>query len=237
MLSLKKYPSMQDISPREYMYFPKGVLEEGKPGEFSSRELLELGLAIIVLTFSFSLSISQNNVFWGFNNLNNFFEAVPISFFGIISAFFVHELMHKFMAQKYGLWSEFRSYSKGLVFSFLLSLFTPLVFAAPGAVMFQGETRIYEQGKIASAGPGANVVIAGVTLPLYMFFLFESGFVGRIVSMVCMVNGLLATFNLLPFNPLDGRKVLRWNGLVWAVLFIAAVVITLNIVPRVVFEI
>ncbi|MBU0497697.1 MAG: site-2 protease family protein [Candidatus Thermoplasmatota archaeon] len=233
----KQYPSLQDLSPREYMYFPKGTLQGGKTGEFSRKELKDLFFAILALTFAFSLSISQNNIFFGFSHLNDLLVAIPIAFFGIISAFFIHELSHKFMAQKFGLWSEFRTYPKGLLFSVILSVFTPLVFAAPGAVMFQGESRPYEQGRIASAGPTANVVIAGITLPLYIFVLFEVDILNRIVGMICMVNSLLATFNLLPFNPLDGRKVLRWNGLAWSGLFLVAVLLTITIVPRVIFRI
>ena len=56
----KEYPSLQDMSPSEYMYFPKGVLEEGRPGHFSRRELRDLSAAILVLTIAFSFSISHN---------------------------------------------------------------------------------------------------------------------------------------------------------------------------------
>jgi Zn-dependent protease len=229
----KEYPSLQDMSPSEYMYFPKGSLEEGQPGHFSRREFLDLSLAVLVLTVAFSFSISRNNFFWGFSNLSDLLVSFPISFFGIISAFFVHELSHKFMAQKFRLWSEFRTYPKGLLLSLVLSLITPVIFAAPGAVMFRGDSRPYEQGRIASAGPTANVIIACVTLPLYLFVFFEQGFFGRVIGMVCLVNSLLATFNLLPFGPLDGVKVLRWNGIIWSLLFIVAILVTFIIIPRV----
>ncbi len=229
----KEYPSLQDMSPSEYMYFPKGSLEEGRPGHFSRREFLDLSLAVLVLTVAFSFSISRNNFFWGFSNLSDLVVSFPISFFGIISAFFVHELSHKFMAQKFGLWSEFRTYPKGLLLSLVLSLITPIIFAAPGAVMFRGDSRQYEQGRIASAGPTANVIIACATLPLYLFVFFEQDFIGRVIGMVCLVNSLLATFNLLPFGPLDGAKVLRWNGIIWSLLFIVAILVTFIIISRV----
>ena len=31
----KHYKSFHDIPPRDYMYFPKGTIDLGKPGEFS----------------------------------------------------------------------------------------------------------------------------------------------------------------------------------------------------------
>jgi Zn-dependent protease len=44
-------------------------------------------------------------------------------------------------------------------------------------------------------------------------------FWGTLIGFICLVNLLLATFNLLPFGPLDGKKVLQWNEIAWAVLF------------------
>ena len=50
----KKYRSYHDIPPREYMYFPKGTIELGNPGEFSRLEITHLIISIIVLTIAFS---------------------------------------------------------------------------------------------------------------------------------------------------------------------------------------
>lgn len=221
----KVYTSFHDLSPGEYMYIPKGSLDGGKPGSFSKLELLHLFLAIVILTAAFSFTLSQNNVLAQHWNLIAFVSALPVAFLGLVTAFFVHELSHKFWAQRYGLWSEFRMYPRGLVLSFFLAFFTGFVFAAPGAVMFRGETRSFETGRIAAAGPSANIVIGLVTYGLYRFIFFEMGFWGKIFGFICLVNVVLATFNLLPFGPLDGRKVMQWNGLAWSVLFSGAVIL------------
>jgi len=219
------YSSFHDIPPREYMYFPKGTLEMGKPGKFSKKEILNLLLAMGVLTIAFSFTTSGNNIILsGFDNLDKFPSSLLLSFLGIVSAFFVHELSHKFMAQKYGLWSEFRVYPQGLLVSFILAFLTGFVVAAPGAVMFRGESRIFETGRIAAAGSSANIVTAGITLILYNVF-FETENIGILFAFICLVNILLATFNLLPFSPLDGSKVIRWNGIIWSILFIISIVI------------
>ena len=220
----KTKKSFRDLSPREYMYFPKGTLEAGKPGKFSKTEIFHILIAMGVLTIAFSFTISQNNILSGFNRLDSFLSSIIISFLGIVTAFFVHEISHKFMAQKYGLWSEFRMYPQGLLLSLILAFITGFVFAAPGAVMFRGETRNFETGRIAVAGPTANIIIAGFTFILYRYVFLETD-LGKIFAFICLVNVLLATFNLLPFSPLDGSKVLRWNGILWSILLTISIII------------
>lgn len=227
----KIYTSFHDLSPSEYMYFPKGTLDGGSPGKFSRIEIYHLLLAMGVLTLAFSFAFSGNSILFGFKNAQTLLFAIPIAFLGILTAFFVHELSHKFMAQKYGLWSEFRMYPRGLLLSLFFAVFTGFVFAAPGAVMFRGETRNFEMGRIAAAGPLANIIIAAITYPLYRFVFFETPFIGKILGFICLINALLGTFNLLPFGPLDGMKVIRWNGIVWAALFIIAIIMMILIFP------
>ncbi len=223
--------SFQDLSPREYMYFPTGSMPMGKPGSFSRVELIHLAISLIVLTVAFSFALSVNTLLSGFRSVESFLLALPVAFLGILTAFFVHELAHKFMAQRYGLWAEFRMYPKGLFLSIIVAFLTGVVFAAPGAVMFRGETRPFETGRIAAAGPSANIVIAYVMFPLYLWF-FEHPLFGKITGFVCLVNALLGTFNLLPIGPLDGRKIIRWNGIIWALLLVAGISILWIIMGR-----
>ncbi|OGL43304.1 MAG: Zn-dependent protease, partial [Candidatus Schekmanbacteria bacterium RBG_13_48_7] len=89
---------------------------------------------------------------------------------------------------------------KGLGLALLLGILTPFVFAAPGAVMFMGDSRDFETGRIASAGPLANIILASITLPIFLM-LYETP-VKEIIGFICLINAFLATFNLLPFGPL-----------------------------------
>jgi len=225
----KVYTPFHDISPREYMYFPKGTLEPGKPGKFSRIEIAHLLMAMGVLTLVFSFVLTKNNSFTGFNNMGALLSFIPISFLGIILAFFVHEISHKFMAQKYGLWSEFRMYPIGLLLALVFGIFIGIPFAAPGAVMFRGDARNFETGRIAVAGPLSNIVISFVALLLYLFVFLETSTIKEIVGFVCLINAVLATFNLLPLGPLDGVKVIRWNATVWIILFSITVAMTMYI--------
>jgi Zn-dependent protease len=225
----KFYTSFHDLSPREYMYIPEGSLQVGKPGSFSRTEIKHILIAIVVLTIAFSFTLSP---LYRFDAIKLLY-AIPVAFFGILTAFFVHELSHKFMAQRLGLWSEFRMYPLGLILSLFLGVFTGYVFAAPGAVMFRGEARPSEMGRIAAAGPVANIITATVTYPLgYVFssVLVGGVSVGTIVVFVCIVNSFLAMFNLFPVGPLDGKKIILWNNLAWAFLITsAAILVVLNI--------
>ncbi|MGF3554149.1 MAG: hypothetical protein ACQXXF_02590, partial [Thermoplasmatota archaeon] len=73
----KIYTSFHDIPVREYMYFPKGTLEVGKPGKFSRIEVLHLMFSIFVLTIAFSFALSGNNLF---NGLSTGFKIDNLSF-------------------------------------------------------------------------------------------------------------------------------------------------------------
>jgi len=231
----KIYTSFHDISPREYMYFPKGTLDMDKPGRFSRIEITHLLISICVLTIAFSLLVTKNNVIYGILygfNINILPFGIALSFLGIVTAFFFHEITHKFMAQKHGLWAEYRMFPQGLRLALLLGVFTPIVFAAPGAVMFRGGSRTFETGQIAVAGPLINIVIAAITLPVYLFVLFEESLIGQIVGFICLINAFLAVFNLLPIGPLDGVKVIHWNATIWIILLIISIIILTLILPK-----
>jgi len=218
------YTSFHDIPPREYMYFPKGTVEVGKPGRFSRLEIQHLLISILVLTVVFTLLITRNNLINGLANGFNL-EILPygfgVAFLSVLTAFFFHEISHKFMAQKLKLWAEYRMFPQGLGIALLLGILAPFVFAAPGAVMFMGGSRYHETGKIAVVGPLANLIVALITFPLFMMF-FETT-IGQIFGIICLINALMATFNLLPFGPLDGTKIIRWNATVWIILLIVAI--------------
>ena len=220
------YTSFHEIPPRDYMYFPKGTIEPSKPGNFSKTEIIHIFVSMFVLIIAFAFALTDNSLIERFAN----FDALPfglvLSFFGIATAFFFHEMSHKFMAQKYGLWAEYRMFPMGLLLAFILGVFTGFVFAAPGAVMFRGQSRVFETGRIAMAGPLANIVIASITLPVYVVFLYEIEPFNVIVGFICVINAFLATFNLIPIGILDGVKIIRWNVNVWIAMLIISACLT-----------
>ncbi len=144
-------------------------------------------------------------------------QVFTISLATVGTGFVLHELSHKFTAQRYGFWAEFRMWPMGLVLALVTSMIG-FIFAAPGATYISG-TNISEaeNGKISLAGPLTNVLVAVAFLPVlvfgHSFFLAYLGYEG------VFINIFLALFNMLPVMPLDGAKVFRWSKVRWASVF------------------
>lgn len=141
----------------------------------------------------------------------NFATIFLISLFTAGLGFLLHELAHKFVAQHYGCAAEFRAWDQLLYLAVGLAVFIGFIFAAPGAVMISGMITKKENGLISAAGPATNYLLAMAFLGLLYLLpqwasIFATGF---------GINLWLGLFNLIPFGPLDGRKVLYWNKIAW----------------------
>jgi Zn-dependent protease len=147
-------------------------------------------------------------------------------------AFVLHELGHKFMAQKKGLWAEFRAWPIGLVLAVGMAILSQggFVFAAPGATMispvrkhkfgysFQ-QLNVKDIGQIGLIGPVVSIALSLIFVVLALIVpitLFRIG---------AQVNAWLAIFNLIPLSILDGQKVWQWSWKIWAGFFALSIVI------------
>ena len=82
---------------------------------------------------------------------------------------------------------------------------------APGAVMVVGNTTKSQFGKIALAGPVTNVALWLLGLVAILVGLGEISILAMILTPWMWGNAFLAVFNMLPFGPLDGRKIKTWS--------------------------
>jgi Zn-dependent protease len=175
------------------------------PFDFTWQEIKEIAISLAVMTFVFAYpEILTSPVF------------ILNSLLGVGIAFFGHEMAHRFVARKRGFYSAYRMWPQGLLFAIVLTLVTNgnFVFAAPGAVIFAGywmfrNPTIDDIGIIGIAGVVFNIAAMYFSLSLY----FWTGF--PLFSFIGTINGWLAIFNLVPFGPLDGRKVMDWNRKIW----------------------
>jgi Zn-dependent protease len=214
MNNRKIYYSFQDMPgsnsySSNYSSTPQGL-------KFSKTEIIHLLIAMGVLTIAFTFAFvggipgadSQSILFY-----------LPLAFTAIVTAFICHEIAHKYMGQKYGYWSEFRMYPMGLILALFLGVATGFVFAAPGAVRIFGNPNKEQSGKISVAGPLTNIIIAVIATG---FTLFTTDYIFYVAFMIAWINAFLAFFNLLPFGPLDGGKIFRWNKGIWVAMIIVS---------------
>jgi len=137
-----------------------------------------------------------------------------ISFFAMLACapgFLLHEIAHKIQARKYGCWAEFRSSEGGLRFGVILAAITGLVLMAPGAVMVAGNTTREQFGKIALAGPVSNVALWCIGLVAALTIGGTNVYLDKFIFYWMLGNGLFGAFNMLPFGPLDGKKIRTWS--------------------------
>jgi Zn-dependent protease len=184
--------------------------------KFSEREIKEIAISTVVLAFAFG----------GFDR---FFEALLV----VGAGFLAHELLgHKLFAQRLGAAAEYRMWSFGLMLAALLGVLRALtgsgfVFAAPGAVYFSSVVRgpfaftvrrftAKEVGEVALAGPAVNIALGAAFFALSFFALPD------LFRFAAYVSFFMAMFNLIPFPPLDGSKVIAWSLPVWLFSMIAA---------------
>jgi len=182
------------------------------PITFSEEELNDLLWAWAAITLAFAIVLTVRGAGLGFT-ANLIVTGLTV---GI--AFLFHELGHKIVAQKYGCWAEFRKFTLGLILALAMS-FMGFIIAAPGAVMISGFISREQNGKIAVAGPLVNIGLAilffmtGIFLPQIIGEL--PALLGQIVFYGFFINAWLALFNMIPFPPLDGSKVMAWSFPVW----------------------
>ncbi|MFH1500994.1 MAG: hypothetical protein ABIE22_03550 [archaeon] len=178
---------------------------------FSEKEIKDLFFAWIMISLAFAILFSGGLSF--FSSLNKFVIALGISAFTVGIGFLFHELMHKYYAQRYRLWAEFRAFYNMLWLALALSLFG-FIIAAPGAVMIRGYLNKEQHGKISLAGPATNIVLAAIFLvPLVL--LKPVGVLNLLFSYGLTINALLALFNMIPVQPFDGGKIYNWNRTVY----------------------
>jgi Zn-dependent protease len=137
----------------------------------------------------------------------------------VCTSFVMHELAHKFVAQRFGAWAEYRMFPFGLLIALALS-FSGFLFAAPGAVYISGHIDKRMNGKISAAGPAVNIVIGVVAAALAYV---TDGLVSSVLWIMALINAFFAVFNMIPIMPFDGSKIYRWNVAVYLLMMAAAV--------------
>lgn len=203
----------------------------------SATELRDLLLSLIALIIAFSIL--------GEKRLPGY-EMVLITAIGVGTGFLLHELAHKFVAMHYGYWAEYRANNMGLILAVIMA-FAGFIFAAPGAVMitrpsypegFYSQDSISyenlikqfkrEELYISLAGPMTNISLVAIFVLLLISGILGQSLWTQAANFAVFINLILASFNLLPVGPLDGKKIFDSNRLVWAVVAIPTILLGLT---------
>lgn len=205
-------------------------------GSISSIELKDLLLSLVALVVAFSILIN-GMIIPGL-------EMVLIIAVGVGTGFLLHEMAHKFVALHYGYWAEYRANQMGLLLAVILA-FVGFIFAAPGAVMISkpivpqefymqdsfGQEELKREIKretllISLAGPMTNIILV-----IFFFLLLllgpSDGLSAQAANLAIFINLNLAAFNLLPFGPLDGKKIFDSNRMVWLLVGLPTILLAL----------
>jgi Zn-dependent protease len=215
--------------------FGRGTRSMAERQRFSKRELRDLGIAVVLvilvgisimgrvpigilngILIVYSLAGTQ---FW-------WFPVVVILIF--LASFMLHELAHKFVAQHYGMWSEFRMSPQGYYLSAIAILFAFPIFGT-GVVYTSGTTSREENAKSNLAGPLSNFILAFAAAALVIFSALVLRGVPYPFSFIAQytisLNAVLGLFNMIPIQPFDGATVMQWNKAVWATVAVSLLVL------------
>ena len=221
------------------------LLKVQKLSGLSRRELTALIGALAVLGISFSLRFfDRNSATWNrVDSVTADLEIFLLTLVVVGTAFIGHELAHKFAAQRYGLWAEFKLWTYGALMALLFAVVTAgnFVFAAPGAVYIASRAGYFGEGIdrksngiVSLMGPILNIagaLVFGIVLlvvtSLGLHDLTVGGF--RFLQAGIVINVWLGAFNMLPIFILDGQKVYTWNKQVWAAIAIPLWALTILI--------
>ncbi len=182
----------------------------------SKNELVDIAKAWFAISLAFAFVYAQMYLLGGSFSFSRLFSFGFLQIFGTALGtaglgFLLHELSHKFVAQRYGCAAEFRSFDQMLYLALGLAIISGFIFAAPGAVMISGMVTRKENGLISLAGPLMNYILAAI------FFSFASLFSAwaPLLLIGFSINMWLGLFNMLPFWNFDGKKIFYWNKIVW----------------------
>ncbi|MGD0645663.1 MAG: AN1-type zinc finger domain-containing protein [Candidatus Bathyarchaeia archaeon] len=216
----------QSYNSYQYSYvFGQQPFKRKRRISFSPKELKHIIVAaVLVIGIGFSIGL-YGRYFGGFN-----FEWTLdlMAIFAVImtASFLSHEIAHKVMAQRKGLWAEFRLTTWGAVLTFV-SIFLPFRMIAPGAMMIAGSPNGDEIVKISIVGPITNIIFSTGLLGFAFALLPSASAYALMLFFAAYINAFMAIFNLIPFGILDGYKIFSFNKKAWALAFILALIPTI----------
>ncbi|MEM2017010.1 MAG: AN1-type zinc finger domain-containing protein [Nitrososphaerota archaeon] len=180
------------------------------------RELAHIVLSVILVSLvGLSLIGYESFLF-----MNPILLLVYIAGFAL--SYLLHELAHRLVASRNRVVAYFRLDPIGSLITLISAIpMLPIKFIAPGAVVLATPTTIRVVGSTSFWGPATNLILSVILYISYLISrsIFFSLQFSTIFLILAKFNAFIAFFNLLPFGPLDGLKIIKWSLPRWAVAF------------------
>lgn len=187
-------------------------------------EIVGFAVSVFVLGFVLSFNWWGEAAFDPVVGVWNLFGGVLLA----AVALFVHHIVQRVMGVQFGFRVEQSVWWYGLLGSLIL------VFVSNGAIQlfavtgtfihplerhrigkFRHKPNLREYAKICMAGPLGNILLGGLAITLSWMHLLPEAFAQSVFSF----NLAFAAWNLLPFPPLDGSRIMFQSRLVYSFLF------------------
>lgn len=180
---------------------------------FSSLELLVIVITSVFLGAAFLIT---RKIEFNYGNI-----VLYILIAGL--ATILHDLTHRYTAYRYKVTTEYQFWLLGTVVMFVTAFLFGLAYGAPGRTLIKDSNKmgVKEQAIVALSGP---VMSFGVTLAFFLLVPIGGWF--KVIGLLGVsMNLLSAVYGLMPFDPMDGKKVYGWKKAAWAVAFLPMFII------------
>ncbi|MAG52902.1 MAG: hypothetical protein CMH62_02975 [Nanoarchaeota archaeon] len=169
-------------------------------------EVINFIILILGIGYIFTSNFTQRSAL-SFSRFN--LKDFKIALIATSPAVFFHELFHKLIAIAFGHNATFHIFTPGLLIGVVLKLInSPFLFIAPGFVSIPPIANDFQFRLIAFAGPFANLLLFLIATIILKKAKNLSEKQLIILHLTKRINIILLLFNMIPFGPLDGAKVL-----------------------------
>jgi len=180
---------------------------------FSRVEATQFWISVVVMTLAFAIWYIGGawylGVYFQLGGASLVLLIITGSFVAVMTAFLLHELAHKAVAQRIGVVAEYRYSPIGLLVG-LVTAAIGWIIALPGAVVVSDRVNPRQHVKISGAGPATNLVFAAVFIGLSVALGTAPGRfrepIPIFIGTIAFFNVLLAGFNLIPVPRIVFRR-------------------------------
>jgi hypothetical protein len=131
----------------------------------------------------------------------------------------LHDLVHRYMAWRHGVVTEYKFWFLGTFIMFFTAILFGVVYSSPSRLAINDPKTLNpkQQAIVYGSGPLMSFAVFAAFLALVPL----GGEVATIGLLGASMNLLTATYAMMPFEPMDGRRVYNWKKWLWGVPFVS----------------